>query len=415
MSAVGWALVQFVWQGAAIALVLAFAIRWTASPRVRHGLAVMALVAMLLSFVVTTVSVLPVGTGAVVEAGQGVELARGVVIEAGKVGVDWKWALPYVTWLWAVGVLGLGLKRVGGWWMTRRLTRIGVCAVAAHWQPRMRELALRMGVGDGVALLESSLVEVPVVVGWLKPVLLMPVGMMAGMPATQIEAILLHELAHVWRRDALVNGLQSVVESVLFYHPAVWWVSGLIREEREKCCDDLVVALQGDAHAYATALLTLEEKRAFALAANGGNLMKRLERMARREETRPGLASLLVPLGVLTAVFAFAGVAQELKGPYVNWLTQDVVYIIDAKEKAAFVALKTDDEREKFIEEFWKRRDETPDTLENEAKEEHYRRIRYANERFRSSQSGWKTDLGRVYITYGPPDEIEILSDRAHR
>ena len=140
--------------------------------------------------------------------------------------------------------------------------------------------------------------------------------------------------------------------------------------------------------------------------------MKRLERMARREETRPGLASLLVPLGVLTTVFALAGVAQELKGPYVHWLTQDVVYIIDAKEKAAFVALKTDAEREKFIEEFWKRRDETPDTLENEAKEEHYRRIRHANERFRSSQSGWKTDLGRVNITYGPPDEIEIHPEK---
>jgi GWxTD domain-containing protein len=98
---------------------------------------------------------------------------------------------------------------------------------------------------------------------------------------------------------------------------------------------------------------------------------------------------------------------RELETPYRKWLNEDVAYIISTDERAAFKNLQTDEEREQFIEQFWLRRDPTPDTIENEFKEEHYRRIAYANERFASGIQGWKTDRGRIYITFGPPDEIE--------
>jgi len=98
---------------------------------------------------------------------------------------------------------------------------------------------------------------------------------------------------------------------------------------------------------------------------------------------------------------------KELESPYRKWLEEDVVYIITDEERRAFKNLQTDEEREQFIEQFWLRRDPTPDTVENEYKEEHYRRIAYANERFASGIPGWKTDRGRIYITFGPPDEIE--------
>jgi len=98
---------------------------------------------------------------------------------------------------------------------------------------------------------------------------------------------------------------------------------------------------------------------------------------------------------------------RELETPYRKWLEEDVVYIITDEERRAFKNLQTDEEREQFIEQFWLRRDPTPDTVENEYKEEHYRRIAYANERFASGIPGWKTDRGRIYITFGPPDEIE--------
>jgi GWxTD domain-containing protein len=98
---------------------------------------------------------------------------------------------------------------------------------------------------------------------------------------------------------------------------------------------------------------------------------------------------------------------KELEGPYKKWLNEDVTYIITDEEKKAWKRLSTDDEREQFIEQFWLRRDPTPDTEENEYKEEHYRRIAYANDRFASGIPGWKTDRGRIYIIYGPPDEID--------
>jgi GWxTD domain-containing protein len=98
---------------------------------------------------------------------------------------------------------------------------------------------------------------------------------------------------------------------------------------------------------------------------------------------------------------------RELEGPYRKWLNEDVAYIITDEERTAFKRLATDDEREQFIEQFWLRRDPTPDTAENEYREEHYRRIAYSNERYASGIPGWKSDRGRIYITFGPPDEIE--------
>src|SRR5437660_753620 len=98
---------------------------------------------------------------------------------------------------------------------------------------------------------------------------------------------------------------------------------------------------------------------------------------------------------------------KELETPYKKWLNEDVVYIITDEERQAWKRLATDEEREQFIEQFWLRRDPTPDTAENEFKEEHYRRIAYANERYASGIPGWKSDRGRIYITFGPPDEIE--------
>src|SRR5579871_6628709 len=98
---------------------------------------------------------------------------------------------------------------------------------------------------------------------------------------------------------------------------------------------------------------------------------------------------------------------KELETPYKKWLNEDVVYIITDEEKTAFRRLQTDEEREQFIEQFWLRRDPTPDTEENEFKEEHYRRIAYANDHYASGIPGWKSDRGRIYIEYGPPDEIE--------
>ena len=119
--------------------------------------------------------------------------------------------------------------------------------------------------------------------GHLRPLILMPVGLLTGLPAVQIESFLLHELAHIRRYDYLVDIVQTSVESLLFYHPLVWWISRVIRSEREDCADDIAVGVSGDPREYAGALVALEESRwcesEAALAATGGNLMKRVRRL----------------------------------------------------------------------------------------------------------------------------------------
>jgi beta-lactamase regulating signal transducer with metallopeptidase domain len=138
--------------------------------------------------------------------------------------------------------------------------------------------------------------------------ILVPVGMLAGLPANQVEAILLHELAHIRRHDYLTNLLQMFVEGVFFYHPAVWWITSVIRTERENFCDDVVVSTQEDAYGYASALTALESRRMaadhIAVAATGGNLEKRVRRLlALPEGPRAGMTPILSVV-VLTVMLA---------------------------------------------------------------------------------------------------------------
>lgn len=165
----------------------------------------------------------------------------------------------------------------GGWLVSRRWVR--------HALPLDRDigaLASRLGVARRVDVLVSPRAVVPHVVGWVKPAVVLPFAVVSGLPAAHLEAIIAHELAHVARHDFLVNLLQTLAESVLFFHPAVWWTSARIREDREACCDDMVVALTVDPGVYARALLSIEHTRTDLVpAATGSDLRQRIERMLR--------------------------------------------------------------------------------------------------------------------------------------
>ncbi|MGC2404674.1 MAG: M56 family metallopeptidase, partial [Acidobacteriaceae bacterium] len=141
----------------------------------------------------------------------------------------------------------------------------------------------RLEMNFAVQLLTSALVEVPTVIGWLRPAVIMPFGCLAGLSTTQIEALLAHELAHIKRHDYLVNVLQMAMETMFFYHPLVWWVSKQIRREREYCCDDLALTVSENPLAYAKTLSLLEEQRSSmpiaALGADGGSLVLRVRRL----------------------------------------------------------------------------------------------------------------------------------------
>jgi len=180
--------------------------------------------------------------------------------------------LPWVSLAWLGGVILISARHFGGWVGVQRLRWVGTTKVAPDLSERARRLMDRMKISRPVGILQSTLAELPIVVGWLRPVVLLPASLLTGLTSKQLEAILAHELAHVRRYDYLVNLLQTAVETLLFYHPAIWWLSRRIRTEREHCCDDVAVAVCGNNVDYAEALAAVEQRRAAALAmAIGGH------------------------------------------------------------------------------------------------------------------------------------------------
>jgi uncharacterized protein (TIGR03435 family) len=322
----GWTLVHFLWQGLAIAALYAGARACAkhSSPNRRYLLGCVALAAMLATPIATYSLLgsaersLPIPSRTAVtnpHSDPGTTFAVTASESSSKSGAFasiWpERVLPSVVILWVAGTLVFWVRLVGGWITAARLRTQLTRSSPNEWQQTLDRLRTRLRVARPVRLLVSGLVDAPAVVGWLRPVVLVPIGALAGLPAEHLEALLLHELAHIRRHDYLVNVLQSIAEALLFYHPAVWWISGHIRAERELCCDDLAVAATGDAFTYATALADLESYRPAharnALAANGGRLPDRIARLLgqARPETRmfsaPGAASAVL-LAISTCV-----------------------------------------------------------------------------------------------------------------
>jgi bla regulator protein BlaR1 len=190
-----------------------------------------------------------------------------------------------IVMVWFLIICARSLQLGVGLYGTYRLKRVRVLTVQGRWSERMRQLAHALGITQSIALLESGLARTPMVIGHLKPVILVPVGLLTALSPQEVEAILIHELAHIKRRDYLVNMLQSVMEILFFFNPAVLWISKLIKTERENCCDDLAVAQDQNKANYIRALVSCEEYKSsvppFAMAFPGGKntLLHRVKRM----------------------------------------------------------------------------------------------------------------------------------------
>jgi ankyrin repeat protein/beta-lactamase regulating signal transducer with metallopeptidase domain len=276
-------LLHFVWQGAAIALVAAVALRLLRrrAPEWRYATASAALVAMLLAPLVTfvfqaelgalTLRLLRRANEAAMQAASGVATADIAV-----------WTQRIVM-LWVLGVAILFMRLLGGWLLSRRLVRSASVIITPAVSEALQRARTGLRFDPAVRLLTGAHVETPMVIGWLRPAILLPASALTGLTPDQLLAIIAHELAHVRRRDFLVNALQRVVECLLFYHPAVWWVSGRIRLERERCCDDLAVGVCGNRLVYAQALEAIERARAalptVAVAGAGMGVRDRVRRI----------------------------------------------------------------------------------------------------------------------------------------
>jgi beta-lactamase regulating signal transducer with metallopeptidase domain len=351
----GWMLVHLLWQATAVALLLAGTLRPLrgAAANLRYVVSCLAL-ALIVVLPVVTIQLIPVAeSGPPPVIGPSPHAPSSLIpLEAAdempavqeftppelaaptsaapwheRVALLLRPALPHLVWGWLLGVLGLSAWHLGGWAQLQRLKRRMVREVGRRLQQKLDDLGARLAVRRTVTLLESALVEVPTVVGWLRPVILLPACALTGLSLDQLEAILAHELAHIRRYDYLVNVLQTVVEILGFYHPAVWWVSRRIRVERENCCDDAAVRLCGDPRQYAQALTCMEELRQgrgeLALAATGGSLLARIARLLghrpaddRRFVWLPGLITLLLVVGiVIPAALALAASGSDRSAP----------------------------------------------------------------------------------------------------
>lgn len=432
-GAIGWTLLHSLWEGAIVSALLAAALLTVRSPRVRYAAACAAMAVMLAGFGLTFLSLVPEQSSPARNVEPPVLYLANLSSASGAAD-GWTPSLAAVApWLGPFWITGVGLFCL--WYLAslvsvEKMRRRGVCCAAERWQNELARLSAQLRVSRPVVLLESCLADVPVVLGHFRPLILLPVGLLAGLPPAQMEAVLLHELAHIRRHDYLMNLLQRLAEGILFYHPAVWWFSSVMRHEREKCCDDVVVSVTGKAHEYALALVALEQSRfpgrQPAIAVTGGNLMKRIHRLLYPKPSSAPWSTLLAVAVFFTAACASWAAWQsepskqspapsqaQTEGSstpsYSKWLNEEVVYIIDDAERAAFQKLTTDQERDHFIEQFWERRNPAPGSSANKFKQEHYRRLAYANQHFRTASGtpGWQTDRGHMYIVYGPPDEID--------
>jgi len=326
--ALAWALLHFLWQGTLAALLLAacnFALR-DAPARARYAVSCLFLMVLLalpvLTFTATLVhgpalepamARLPVWRPAAAPYAAVTSLpapARPSLEDALTP------FLPWIVTLWVAGVALLSMRWIGAWACLGRLRRAASLPVPPDWERALQELIRRAGVSVPVRLAIHRPTQSPCVIGWLRPVILMPAASLAGLDWRALEALLAHEIAHIRRHDYLVNLLQTTVDTLLFYHPAVWWVSRQIRIERENCCDDIAAQLCGDRVTYARALIDLEQVRAaepvFAMSARGGSLMQRIQRLLiPGEPQRHGPAW----LPALAGLAAIACMAVALRQP----------------------------------------------------------------------------------------------------
>lgn len=224
--------------------------------------------------------------------------------------------LPRLVGIWMVGVLLLALRPLIGWWGVRRLRREGVAPAGDELRGVVERLRSAMGIKRTVSIVESALVQAPSIVGWLKPMILLPAEVLTGLTSRQLEAVIAHELAHVRRHDYLANLLQTGVETLLFFHPVVWWISHRIRVERENCCDDLAVATTTNRKEYARALASLAELQtgSLVLAATDGSLRDRIRRILGKPSLNLNASPLIAMVaGAIIAVMALQFIPAEVK------------------------------------------------------------------------------------------------------
>ncbi len=300
--AIGWTIFHSLWQGVIISVVLGVTLLLSGkrSSVFRYNLSVGALALLLFASIatfsklyqpvselnnITTNGSLTSFTTFAESTIQNLEKNPTAQNILGQIETIFSSYLPLIVTFWFFGLIIFSLRFVGGLLYIERLRTKNILPLPQELVNRTELFIKQLKIKPQVKIYESIKVKVPIAVGYLKPVILLPIGVITGLPQNQVEAIIIHELAHIKRYDFLVNLLQTLVETILFYHPAAWWISSIIRSEREDCCDDITLELCGDSLTYSKALCNIQQLKTsgalFALAAigNKNQLFRRIKRM----------------------------------------------------------------------------------------------------------------------------------------
>lgn len=305
-EALGWALIHSLWQSLLIFLLCQIMLRMFArNSSQRYVIATASLVAMFTA---------AIGTFGYLLAQRETALSFTVIFLNATSAVAGETTTrsfletlqTYVSMLtifWISGASLFSVRLLGSWWYVVRIQRQAI-QVGETLTTQLEQLITRMKIRQPVILATSSMVTAPVVIGWIKPTILVPIGFLSGLSTTQIETILVHELTHIKRHDYLINLVQSWIECILFFNPFVWIISNTIRIEREHCCDDAVVATS-NAKVYALTLAQLEQRRlsasgmAVGLAENKHQLLNRIKRIMEKSVRNYSGKEKLIPVVLL--------------------------------------------------------------------------------------------------------------------
>jgi len=309
LRALGLSLLHFLWQGAVLAVLAAASLAVARKASTRYALAVGALLAMVAAPVFTYLALRESSPVSNVSAQNSVPvIVHAVNLASHRIATSTQSSfvsgslLTTFVELWFVGVLLFSLRTAGGFFLVARLRRRDSKSISAALLALCREMQKRLGITRAIRYCESLHLDAPAVVGWFRPVVLLPISALSGLTELQLRAVIAHELAHIRRLDAFFNLFQVAAETLLFYHPAVWWLSKHIRAERENCCDDVALAVCGNPAEYARALALMEEWRvapSFAMAANRGPLASRVTRLLGLTEKASSLRNAGVAFGIL--------------------------------------------------------------------------------------------------------------------
>ena len=317
MQTLAWSLLHFLWQGAAIAAVAASLMFVLRKPATRYLVGLGALALMLASFGVTFSLISESATAALEFPAVGAPAAASAsTLEAPALfmdeltmeeqaatfqNADFLW----ISRAWLVGVFVFALRIAFGLLVLEHLRRRNLVSLSPALVARFEALQQRLGIRRAIRYCECHLLRVPAVIGFFRPIVLLPMRALTGLSPEQLEAVIAHELGHIKRFDVAVNFLQVIAETLFFFHPAVWWLNKRVRADREDCCDDVAIAVCGGTVGYARALATMESWRdapSFAMAATGSPVAARVARLLGVRSHQAGART----AGVVTASLVLA-------------------------------------------------------------------------------------------------------------